>query len=102
MPRIKRIIPKGFTTVSNDCLRDVELSMAARGLLATMLSLPDGWNMSGRGLTAILPDGRDKVFSTLKTLEEKGYLKREPIRENGRFVDTEYQFCDSPIFYVEN
>lgn len=98
MPRIKRIIPKGFTTVCNDFLRDTDLSLAARGLLMTMLSLPDGWNMSGRGLASILPDGRDKVFSTLKVLEEKGYLRREKIKENGRFVDIEYQFCDSPIF----
>lgn len=102
MPRIKRIMPTGFTTVNNEFLRDMELSLAARGLLITMLSLPDGWNMSGRGLAAILPDGRDKVFSTLKVLENKGYLKRERIRENGHFVDIEYQFCDSPIFLSSN
>lgn len=98
MPRIKRIIPVGYTTVNNDFLRDTTLSLAARGLLITMLSLPDGWNMSGKGLAAILPDGRDKVFSTLNILEDKGYLRREKIRENGKFVDVEYQFCDSPIF----
>lgn len=98
MPRIKRIVPNGYTTVNNEFLRDTELSLTARGLLITMLSLPDGWNMSGRGLAAILPDGRDKVFSTLKKLEEKGYLKRERVRENGHFVDVEYQFCDCPIF----
>lgn len=102
MPRIKRIIPKGYTTVNNDFLRDTTLSLAARGLLMTMLSLPDGWNMSGKGFAAILPDGRDKVYSTLNVLEEKGYLQREKIREGGRFVDMEYQFCDSPIFIGSN
>lgn len=98
MPRIKRIIPAGFTTVKNDFLMDKGMPLAARGLLMTMLSLPDGWNMSGKGLAAILPDGRDKVYSTLKILELNGYLKRVRIRENGCFVDVEYQFCDSPIF----
>lgn len=102
MPRIKRHVQKGFTTVNNDFLRDTSLALAERGLLITMLSLPDGWNMSGRGLASILPDGRDKVFSTLKKLERKGYLKRELIRENGLFVDTEYQFCDMPVFKEEN
>ena len=84
MPRIKRHVQKGFTTVNNDFLRDSSLALAERGLLITMLSLPDGWNMSGRGLASILPDGRDKVFSTLKKLERKGYLKRELIREENR------------------
>lgn len=102
MPRLKRYIQRSFTTVSNEFLRDQELSLVERGLLITLLSLPDGWNMSGRGLAAILPDGRDKVFNTLKKLETKGYLKRENIRENGHFVDVEYQFCDSPVFKEEN
>lgn len=102
MPRLKRYIQRSFTTVSNEFLRDQELSLVERGLLITLLSLPDGWNMSGRGLASILPDGRDKVFNTLKKLEIKGYLKRENIRENGHFVDVEYQFCDSPVFKEEN
>lgn len=102
MPRIKRIVPTGYTTVNNDFLRDTTLSLSARGLLITMLSLPDGWNMSGKGLASILPDGRDKVYSTLNKLEEKGYLHRERIRENGCFVDVEYQFCDTPIFLEKN
>lgn len=102
MPRLKRYMQRSFTTVSNEFLRDQELSLVERGLLITLLSLPDGWNMSGRGLAAILPDGRDKVFNTLKKLETKGYLKRENIRENGHFVDVEYQFCDSPVFKEEN
>ena len=102
MPRLKRYIQRSFTTVSNEFLRDQELSLVERGLLITLLSLPDGWNMSGRGLAAILPDGRDKIFNTLKKLEIKGYLKRENIRENGHFVDVEYQFCDSPVFKEEN
>ena len=102
IPRIKRHHQTGFTTVNNEFLRDQGLSLSERGLLITMLSLPDGWNMSGRGLAAILPDGRDKIFSTLKKLEQRGYLKRDLIRENGHFVDTEYQFCDLPVFKEEN
>lgn len=102
MPRIKRYIHTGFTTVNNVSMRDATLSIAERGLLVTMLSLPDGWNMSGRGLAAILPDGRDKIFSTLRKLEAKGYLRRIKIRMNGRFEDTEYQFCDVPVFREEN
>ena len=64
----------------------------------TMLSLPDNWEFSGRGLAAILPDGRDKVFSSLRRLEEHGYLKRNKITLKGKVVDYEYEFCDCPIF----
>ena len=64
----------------------------------TMLSLPDNWEFSGRGLAAILPDGRDKVFSSLRRLEEHGYLQRNKITLKGKVVDYEYEFCDCPIF----
>ena len=102
MPRIKRYIQTGYTTVNNELLRDQTLSLTDRGLLVTMLSLPDGWNITGRGLAKILPDGRDRVYASLSRLEDHGYLRREQIKINGRFNDEEYQFCDLPVFKEEN
>ena len=102
MPRIKRYIQTGYTTFNNDMTRDQTLSITDRGLLVTMLALPDGWNITGRGLAKILPDGRDKVYASLSRLENHGYLKRHQIKINGRFHDEEYLFCDLPVFKEEN
>ena len=35
---------KDFTVMSNFHLRDVELSLKAKGLLSLMLSLPEDWD----------------------------------------------------------
>lgn len=102
MPRVKRYIQTGFTTVNNEYLRDVNLSLTDRGLLTTMLSLPDGWNITGKSLASILPDGTSKIYASLARLKEHGYLKTERIRENGEFRDMLYLFCDVPVFKKEN
>lgn len=100
MPVIKRFgTESGYTVIENECLQDLSLDIAERGLLVTMLSLPEGWEFSGIGLTSILPCGKSKVYSTLKKLEAAGYLRRTRITdEKGRIVDWRYDICGRPIF----
>lgn len=81
---------KNYTVMGNYHLRDKELSLKAKGLLSIMLSLPDGWNFSTQGLTTLSSDGETAIRSTLKELEQKGYLKRNKVRINGKIVDWEY------------
>jgi len=58
---LKKKIEDNFTSVHNAFLRDVDLSIRARGLLITMLSLSDDWNFSIKGLASILKaDGEKK------------------------------------------
>ncbi len=94
MPRLIKNVREDFTTVHNGFVRDTNLGINARGLLLTMISLPDNWDFSIRGLAAILPDGKQKVQTALAELEKYGYLIRRQIVENGRFVDMEYIFSD--------
>lgn len=81
---------KNYTVMGNYHLRDKELSLKAKGLLSIMLSLPDGWNFSIQGLTTLSSDGETAIRSTLKELEQKGYLKRNKVRINGKIIDWEY------------
>ena len=88
MPKIVRIGEfKDYTLIENACLRDKALDIAERGLLVTMLSLPDNWDFNGVGLSSILPCGKSKVYSTLNKLETAGYLKRSRVYENGKVSD---------------
>ena len=78
---------KNFTMISNSILRDKNLSLKDRGLLCTICSLPDKWEFSIAGLSAIIPDGKDAIASAIKRLEKLGYLVRTMSRNHlGKFV----------------
>ena len=88
---------RNYTTMSNYHLRDPCLSNKARGLLSTMLSLPEKWDYTTRGLAAICKDGVDGITAQLKELEQCGYLVRHRIRDaNGRITDMEYIIYERP------
>lgn len=88
---------RNYTTMSNYHLRDPCLSNKARGLLSTMLSLPEKWDYTTRGLAAICKDGVDGITAQLKELEQCGYLVRHRIRDaNGRIADMEYIIYEQP------
>ena len=101
MPKIKKIVKTDFTMIHNAMVRDKELGFHERGLLLTMLSLPDTWDFSIRGLMAISTDGYTKISNSLKILEKRGYLKRERVYAGGKIIDWEYYFSDEPIFAAD-
>ena len=94
--RIEKI--KDFTIMSNHHLKNKNLSLKAKGLLSLMLSLPDEWDYTVRGLANICKDGVDSISTAIKELEAEGYLIRERIRyEDGSFGKTEYIIHEHPV-----
>lgn len=90
---------KPFTVLDNEALRDPRLSLKARGLLCTCMSLPPDWNFSIRGLASVCKEGRDAIAAALTELERAGYLRRNRIQgrsEDGTFGGTEYVFFEDP------
>jgi len=67
---------KNYTVISDHSLRDDRLSFRATGVLAYLLSLPDGTELSGVRLVAAKAEGRDAVYTALKELQDAGYLLR--------------------------
>ncbi len=89
---------KDFTVMCNHHLRNVKLSLKAKGLLSLMLSLPEDWDYTTKGLACICKDGVDSIASALKELEQHGYLTRQRVRfENGRLGDIEYTIHEKPV-----
>lgn len=80
---------KDYTVMSNTHFRDRNMSLKAKGLLSLMLSLPDDWDYSVEGLVAICKESRPAVQSSLKELQQLGYLvvtKQKPNETpSGRF-----------------
>lgn len=93
---------ENYTCISNDVFKS-DLSLKARGMLCTMLSLPDDWEFSENGLQAILKDGQTSVRSAIKELESAGFLSRTRERdENGRMGKCVWIVCDYPRFENPN
>lgn len=98
MPVFRMHKEKDFTTVLNDFIKDRKLSLKGKGLMITMLSLPDNWDFSERGLSAICKEGREAIHNTLKELEELGYLVRRQLRdERGLLIDVEYNIYERSV-----
>ena len=88
---------KDYTVMANHHLKNKELSLKAKGLLSVILSLPEKWNYTTRGLAAICKEGVDSIGSALKELELNGYIVRNRLRDNkGRITDTEYLIYETP------
>ena len=65
---------KNYTVMSNYHLQDKRLSIKAKGLLSFMLSLPDDWDYTVRGLAYFSNDGIWCITNTLNELKRFGYL----------------------------
>lgn len=87
-----------YTTMSNYHLKDRRLSYKAKGLLSVILSLPDEWDYSLRGLSYIANDGIDSVRNTVRELERFGYIARgaQTRDERGRMSAGEYYVYENP------
>lgn len=89
-----------FVVMNNKFLREKEMSLKSKGLLAMCLALPDDWEYSINGLCAICKESQTSIRSALKELETFNYLRRERHKdEKGQFI-YEYIIYETP--YTEN
>lgn len=89
---------KDYTTMSNYHFKEKDMSLKAKGLLSTILSLPEDWDYTLEGLSMLCRDGVDSVRSALKELESFGYVETTRIRdEKGRLRGTEYVVYEKPV-----
>lgn len=88
---------RNYTVIHNEFLRNKELSLKAKGLLAMCLSLPDDWNYNIRGLVSLCKESLTSVRSSLKELEEHGYVVITKLQdEKGRFTYN-YTIYEVPV-----
>ena len=98
MPVFRIEKTKNYTVMYNHHLRNKNLSLKAIGLMSKMLSLPDDWDYTLRGLARICLEGVDAIRSAIVELERESYVVRNRIRdEQGRLRGTEYIVYENPI-----
>ncbi|WP_078880143.1 hypothetical protein [Kitasatospora purpeofusca] len=87
---------RNFTVLPNAVLQYRRLSYTARGLLADLLSRPDGWREDGRHMADSSPQGRGAIRKALKELTDAGYYRVEKIRMPDGTIRTETHVYDTP------
>ena len=98
-----------YTVMGNYHLRDKNLSYKAKGLLSFMLSLPDDWDYSIKGLVAVSKESIKAIRNILKELQDNGYLIINKIKNEKGLFEYEYliyekpdtPFVDMDYLYVE-
>lgn len=94
-------IEKGnFTMTFNDIftakLDGEKLRPEAWGLYIFMLSLPEDWDFTIRGLVTVVNAGKNKIQRLLKDLELAGFIERKQGYRNGKFGKIEYTILRQP------
>ena len=88
---------KGYTVMSNHHLRNKDLSLKAKGLLSQMLSLPEDWDYTLKGLALINREKIDAIRQAIRELEQAGYIVRSRERdERGRLRGADYVIYEQP------
>lgn len=88
---------KGYTVMSNHHLRNPDLTLKAKGLLSQMLSLPENWDYTLKGLSSINRESIDAIRTAVWELEKAGYITRRQGRdEQGKMTAIEYTIFELP------
>ena len=88
---------RGYTVMSNHHLRNKDLSLKAKGLLSQMLSLPENWDYTLKGLSLINRESIDAIRTAVRELEKAGYITRQQNRDGkGKMADMVYTIYEQP------
>lgn len=88
---------RGYTVMSNHHLRNPDLTLKAKGLLSQMLSLPENWDYTLKGLSSINKESIDAIRTAVWELEKAGYITRRQGRdEKGKMTAIEYTIFEQP------
>lgn len=90
---------KNYTIMSNTHLKDMRLTLKAKGLLSMMLGFPEDWNYSIAGLVAICKENETAIKSALEELKKTGYLvvtKMMPNETNSGRIEYVYDIFEQP------
>ena len=94
---------KDYTVMANHHLKNKSLSLKAKGLLSVMLSLPENWDYTLKGLTCISKESIDAIREGVRELETAGYIVRSRSRnEKGQLAGADYVIYELPQTTSEN
>ena len=97
MQRIRVEKDRNFTTINNEFIFNKNMSLKAKGLLCHLLALPNDWKLYVEEIQKWHKDGKHSIYTTLKELMHRGYIKREQVRDSfGKIKSWEYIVYEKP------
>lgn len=94
---VRNKVQRDFTVIRNEVLNRTDMSLRAKGLYCFLMSKPDGWQISYRGLCTQLKEGKDAVIATMKELSALGYTSRNRTNGLGGKLKWETIVSDIPL-----
>ena len=99
MAVFRKVKKSDFTVIDNNIFKNEKLTLKAKGMICTMLSLPDDWQFNEEGLAQLSNDSRSGIRNTLNELMEYGYLTRKQLKnDTGKFANMEYTIYEEPLY----
>ena len=97
MSDFERVKSDVFVTIANSFLKDKNLSNKAKGVLAMILSLPDSWDFSIKGMVKITKDGEASLRAAINEMKEKGYCAMKQVRVDNKIARWKYLFSGEKL-----
>lgn len=88
-----------YTVISNFHLKEKDMSLKSKGLLTLMLSLPNDWDFSLKGLVSLCCESERAIKTSIQELKEFGYLKIDkiPPKKGSNKFEYIYNIYEKPI-----
>lgn len=97
MSDFERVKSDTFVTIANSFLKDKNLSNKAKGVLAMILSLPDSWDFSIKGMVKITKDGEASLRAAINEMKENGYCAMKQVRVDNKIARWKYLFSGEKL-----
>lgn len=98
MSILRKSFKINFTQVPNEIINDKNVSLKAKGLYLYMVSKPDNWEFSFKGMSSQLLESIPAIMRIIDELVKYGYMQKIKSRVNGRQSTNDYILHESPYF----
>jgi hypothetical protein len=87
-----------YAAIPNEVMRNNDLSLDARGMIALMMGYSDDWTFYRDHLLEVAGIGRQKFQRVMVELQNAGYVELSAIKSaNGAFIGKTYVIHDEPV-----
>ena len=93
---------RDYTVMSNHHLKNKNLTLKAKGLLSVMLSLPETWDYTLKGLAIINREGVDAIREAVRELEKAGIAYQVMDVNEHRELVARYGIQQAPTLIVRH
>lgn len=91
---------ESYTVIDNAVLQNVNISFEARGFLCYLLSLPNDWTFTVRGIVKQTGCSKSVILRLMDELKTAGYIKLERKQDKqGRFTQSSWHIYETPCEY---